>query len=359
MSKVYPGLYASPFHARTAESNIHNEWIGRGIFTLPRHFGDAAYEAIAPRFSAALVDLTSIGKLRIYGSGASRLLSASCKSDMNTLPSGQAREIYWTNDGGGVRGNGTVARFGEENFVLESFDTDIEWFSGVAERFGAKIRNEHAEKSVLLLAGPLATKILSKAELNAASTLGPQHHEIYDWNGISVTVSRRARLGGFEMSCIKEDAVVLFDRLMEAGRPHALSLIGQEALELLCLETGLLLAGLDYMPARNIGNRDPSADALGFADSETDDESAANVLIGVEWDGVEPASCAPLFSNGTEVGRTLRSAYSPALQRVIALANVRSDYAALGMSLSLGQPGQIDSQIRAARIVSLPFLRMK
>jgi glycine cleavage system aminomethyltransferase T len=343
MSNVYPGLYASPFHVRTAESNIYNEWIGRGIFTLPRHFGDAAREAIAPRFSVALADLTSFGKLRIYGAGAARLLSASCKSDMNTLASGQAREIYWTNDGGGVRGNGTVARFGEENFVLESFDTDTQWFSGVAERFDAKVRNEHAEKSGLLLAGPLATKILSEAELGAASTLGPQHHEIYDWNGISVTISRRARLGGFEMSCIREDAVVLFDRLTEAGRPHALSLIGQEALELLCLETGLLLSGLDYMPARNIGNRDPSA----------------NVLIGVEWDGAEPASCAPLFSNGLEVGRTLRSAYSPTLQRVIALATVRSDCATLGMSLSLGQSGQINSESTSARIVSLPFLPTK
>jgi aminomethyltransferase len=359
MSNVYPGLYASPFHVRTAERNIYNEWIGRGIFTLPRHFGDAAYEAIAPRFSAALADLTSFGKMRIYGSGAARLLSASCKSDMNTLPSGQAREIYWTNDGGGVRGNGTVARFGEENFVLESFDTDIEWFSGVAERFGAKVRNEHAKKSGLLLAGPLATKILSEAELDAASTLGPEHHEIYDWNGISVTVSRRARLGGFEMSCIKEDAVVLFDRLVDAGQSYALSLIGQEALELLCLETSLLLSGLDYMPARNLGNANPSAAALGFSDTETDGEFAANVLIGVEWDGAEPASCAPLFSNGTEVGRTLRSAYSPALQRVIATANVRANCAAHGTSLTLGQSGQINSQILTARVVGLPFLRMK
>jgi len=358
MSNFYPGLHASPFHVRTAEHNIYNEWIGRGIFTLPRHFGNAAHEAIVPRFSAALADLTSFGRLRIYGSGAARLLCAACKTDMSTLPSGQAREIYWTNDSGGVRGNGTVARFGEENFVLESFDTDTEWFGGAAERFGAKVRNEQAEKTGLLLAGPLAAEILSAAELKAAVTLGPQHHEIYDWNGISVTVLRRARLGGFEMSCTREDGVILFDRLMEAGRPHALSLIGQEALELLCLETGLLLAGLDYLPARDIENKDPSAIALGFADSEMGGGSGADVLIGLEWDGFEPAACAALYSDGMEVGRTLRSSYSPALQRVIALANVRPNYSALGTSLTLGQSGLTDPRAATARIVGLPFLGM-
>ena len=64
MSNSYPGLYASPFHVRMAERNIYNAWIGRGIFTLPRHFGNAAHEAISLRFSAALADLSSFGRLQ-------------------------------------------------------------------------------------------------------------------------------------------------------------------------------------------------------------------------------------------------------------------------------------------------------
>jgi aminomethyltransferase len=352
MNEFYPGLSASPIHVRTAERNIYNVWVARGMFTLPRHFGNVEREAVALHFTAVLADLSSFGRLRVFGPGAARLLSASCKCDLGALLPGEAREVYWTNDGGGVRGNGLVARFGEENFVLESFDTDAEWFGDVAPQFSAKVRSEHAEKSGLLLAGPLAATILQSTELKPALTLEEEHHEIYDWNGISLTVSRRSRLGGFELSCSRDDGVILFDRLMEIGRPHALSLIGQDALEILYLEAGVPLAGLDYTPARDIGSELPSAGSLGFAEGK----GQAATLVGVEWDGPDLASFAPLYHDARQVGRTLRSAYSPALQRVIALASVQADHAALGTLLTIRAAERTNSQDITARTVSLPFL---
>ena len=352
MSDFYPGLSPSPFHVRTAERNIYNAWLARGMFTLPRHFGNIEREAVALHFSAILADLSSFGRLRVYGPGAVRLLGASCKCDLSALLPGEAREVFWTNDSGGVRGNGIVARFGQENFVLESFDTDAAWFGDVAQQFDAKVRSEHAEKSGLLLAGPLAETILQPTELKAALALEAEHHQIYDWNGISLTVSRRSKLGGFELSCSRDNGVILFDRIMEIGRPHALSLIGQEALELLYLEAGVPLAGLDYMPARDIGSRHPSAASLGF----TSGKGQAAILVGVEWDGPDLASFAALYHDGRKVGQTLRSAYSPALRRVIALASVQADHAAFGTPLTILAPERTSSQFIAATIVSLPFL---
>jgi len=352
MSDFYPGLSPSPFHVRTAERNIYNAWIARGMFTLPRHFGNIEREAVTLHFSAILADLSSFGRLRVYGPGAARLLDASCKCDLSALLSGEAREVFWTNDGGGVRGNGIVARFGQENFVLESFDTDAAWFGDVAQQFNAKVRSEHAEKSGLLLAGPLAKTILQSTELKAALALEAEHHQIYDWNGISLTVSRRSKLGGFELSCSRDNGVILFDRITEIGRPHALSLIGQEALEILYLEAGVPLAGLDYMPARDIGSRHPSAASLGF----TSGKGHAAILVGVEWDGPDLASFAALYHGARKVGQTLRSAYSPALRRVIALASVQADHAALGTPLTIRAPERTNSQAIAATTVSLPFL---
>lgn len=352
MSGLYPGLSASPLHVRTAERNIYNAWVARGMFTLPAHFGNFEREAVAPHFSAVLADLSSFGRLRVHGPGAARLLGASCKCDFTTLRFGEAREVFWTNDGGGVRGNGIVARFGEANFVLESFDTDAAWFGDVANRFDATVRSEDAEKSRLLLAGPRAAVVLQAAELRPALSLNAENHQIYDWNGISVTVARRSKPGGFELSCSLDDGVILFDRLMEIGRPHALSLIGQEALELLYLEAGVLLSGLDYAPARDIGSRHPSAASLGFAPAK----GQAATLVGLEWEGTEPASSKSLYRYSQQVGETLRSAYSPALQRVIALASVQADHAVPGTSLSIGSPEQNQAQVNAAKIVKLPFL---
>ena len=352
MSDIYPGLSATPFHVRTAERNIYNAWVARGSFTLPGHFGNIEREAIAPHFSAILADHSAFGRLRVHGPGAARLLGASCKCDFTTLRPGEAREVFWTNDGGGVRGNGIVARFGETNFVLESFDTDAAWFGDVAHRFDATVRIEDTEKSRLLLAGPRAATILRSTELRTALSLEAVNHQIYDWNGISVTVSRRSKPGGFELSCSREDGVILFDRLTEMGRPHALSLIGQEALEILYLEAGVLLSGLDYMPARDIGSRNPSATSLGFAAGK----GQSATLVGLEWDGPDLASFNALYHNDQHVGETLRSAYSPALQRVIALASVQADHATRGTSLSIGSGERAQTQAISATIVTLPFL---
>jgi aminomethyltransferase len=352
MSDFYPGLSASPIHVRTAERNIYNAWVARGRFSLPRHFGNSEREAVAPHFSAVLADLSSFRRLRVHGPGAERLLGASCKCDLTTLKPGESSEVFWVNDGGGVRGNGIVARFGEENFVLQSTDTDSAWFGDVAHRFDAKVRSEDLEKTSLFLAGPRAAAILQSAQLGAALSLGADNHQIYDYNGISVTISRRSKLGGFELSCSADNGVILFDRLMEAGRPHQISLIGQEALEILCLEAGILLAGLDYTPARDIGSRFPSASSLGFAPAKGD----AAALVGLEWDGLKEASFSALYRDGRKVGETLRSVYSPALQRVIALASVQADYAKRGTSLSVRAPVQDPNQVVSATIVELPFL---
>jgi aminomethyltransferase len=352
MTKLYPGLYATPFHPRTAAHNIYNAWTERGMFTVPQNFGNAAREALAARFSAVLADISPWGRLRVHGEGAARLLSSATKAEIETLAAGASRDVFWTADGGGVRGVGIVSRFGEENFLLGAADTDKDWFAGVAPRFGAKLRDERAEKGVLLLAGPYAGAILDAAGLPLAAHLTPHTHAIYDWNGISVTVARRPALRGFELSVARDDGLVLFDRLFAAGRVFALTLIGQEALELLFLEAGVPLAGLDFTPAREPMDRAPDPASLGLVAASND----GKVLAGVEWDGTNAAPFAPLYRGALEVGRSLRSDYSPALGRTIALANLAPNHAAPGTELTLFPANAARGEGSTARVVALPFL---
>ncbi len=354
MSAFYAGVYATPFHPRTAERNVQNVWVERGGFTLPRHFGNFEREAIAARYSVALADFSGFGRLRVHGAGASRLLSSACKTDLGFLAAGAARDVHWKSDGGGIRGFGTVARYGEEIFVLESADIDFAWFDRVAPRFRAVVRDERGEKGVLLLVGSLASALLDSAGLGEAAKLAPQNHGLYEWRGVPLIVSRRASHGGFELSCAADDSLYVFDRIMAAGARYGLTLIGQDALEQLYIEAGVPLPGLDFVPARDARATTPSGASLGLQDAGADQP----LLMGVEWNGAPAAPSASLYRDGRKVGRILRSAYSPTLRRVVALVQLEAASSVPGNELLIPCVEQADGTPVRARVSPLPFLRI-
>ena len=353
MSRLSVAALHTPFHVRMAARNLANAWVRRGAFTVPAHFGEPAQEALAARVSAVLADSTPYARLRVHGAGAARLLSAACGVDLAALATGEGRPVHWMNEAGGVRGLGVAGRFGETNFVLGAFDADRGWFETFAPRFGARVRDETLEKGLLLLLGPYAPAILTAAGLSGAAELPLWRHAIYDWRGITVEVSRWSRLGGFRIASSAEDGVAVFDRLAAAGEKFALMLAGQDALELLYLEAGFPLAGFDFQPARADGAPEPAAISFGVEPAKDN----APVLAGLEWESGPPAPFAPLFVGGQEVGRTLRSAYSPALRRNIALANLRPAHAAPGSEVEIPVAGARDGRAARARVAQLPFLK--
>ena len=74
---------------------------------------------------------------------------------------------------------------------------------------------------------------------------------------------------------------------------------------------------------------------------------------------MKPAPFTPLMLNDKVVGHTLRSVYSPALKRAIALATVDDAVAAAATLLSLTLPPDMakpELRKAAARVTGLPFL---
>jgi glycine cleavage system T protein (aminomethyltransferase) len=340
-------LMSTPFHARTAARNPANAWVPRGGFTVPAHYGDPQGEALAAYFSAVLADLTPIADLRIHGAGAGALIAAACRSDVSMLGAGQSRAVHWLADGGGVRGLGTVSCFGPENFLLRSAEADGAWFATAAPRFGATVREATFERGLLWLAGPFAFAVLAAAGLEDAARLIPGEHRLVPWRGRTVNVLR-ALLRGYQIGCANTDAADLFDGVVEAGRLFGLRLAGVEALDVLSLEAGLVIAGRDFTPARAPFAREPLPTSLGLGHAD-----GAPVLAGIALDGDVPAPFAPVRVSGEEVGRTMRSLYSPALQAAIALASLTPSHATPGTTVQIVRCGDDI----AGRVVALPFLR--
>ncbi len=343
-------LRAAPFHARIAEANRFNLWENRGGYTLAS--GDPQ-EAVAARFGAVLGDISWHARVAISGPRAGEFVSRLLTRDASRPRPGEALKALWLNDAGGVRGLGTLVRLGPESFVLISVVEDLRWIAEAGALYGVAVRDVGEEEGVLTLLGPTAGKILAAAGLEA--DLGGFALRKYFWGGLDVTLSR---LGdGTELWCKPDDALIVWDRIVKAGRSFALCLAGQRALDVLDLESGVVQPGRDFTPARDGFAREPSVQSLGLSGLVERDHlfngragtvGSEKTLAGILLDSETPAPQTVLTRNGTAVGRTLGSLVSPALRRAIALAVLDADAAAPGTVLSAAGV--------TCRTTPLPFL---
>jgi aminomethyltransferase len=349
-------LLPTPFHARTAEYNLANAWLTRGPFTVPAHYGDPAQEALAMRTTVGLMDISAQQDLRVEGPGAAALLSAACGPSVRGLRIGHSETVFWCADGGGLRGFGVLSRMADEDFLLRSADADIGWFAGAAARFGAQVRDATQERALLLLTGPYAIAAMVAARLEILP-LEANRHAYFDWRGLAVRVFHHGRFGGYEISVAPEDATLAFDRLYRARPLSRLQLAGEEAFQLLQLESGWPLVHLDFTPARAPFARIPSPKALGFSSPERSEADAGEpVLAGLELESEQPLSYARIFAGETEIGRGLRALYSPSLKAAIALGVLTQAQATPGTILTLRGADIAGPCEVSARVVALPFL---
>jgi len=348
-------LRATPFHARAAEANGLNAWENRGGFTLASSYGDAHSEALAARFGAVLGDVSWRPRTAIAGARAEEFVSRLFTRNASRLSSGAALQALWLNDAGGVRGAGVVVRMGRDSFLLASPWEDLTWITQAAALYDVTVRDVTADDGVLALVGPASAQVLRAAGLDPK--LEPLSLRKSFWRGLDVTLSR---LGdGYELWCKPDDALIVWDRIVAAGRSFALCPAGQKALDIFDLEGGTPCAGRDYAPAREGFASEPSPQSLGLS-GLVDREHTFNgragyladrpemVLAGILLDSETPAPNGELTRASRPVGRSLGSLYSPALRRAIALAVLAADAAAPGTELMLDGG--------ACRTAALPFL---
>jgi aminomethyltransferase len=362
---------ATPFHVRAAAANRDNAWTTRNGVTLSSFYEDAGDEALAARTRVAIADISWRWRTMIEGPRAGEFLSRLLTRDPAELEPGNALKALWLGDSGGVRGAGVVARFGRESFLLASAAPDREWIAAAASSFALTSRDVSEAEGGVAIVGPFARATLAASGLEA--DLEPLAFRKLFWRGLDVTLSRWGEHGGYELWCKPDDGVVVWDRLMRAGLPFGIAPAGLAAQDLLDIEAGVARPGRDYAPAREAFANRPTALSLGLEKLIDDDHKFFNGrdawfkarptetrrLAGLEFDGDVPAPFTPLLRDGKAIGHTLTSAFSPALRRAIALAQVDMAAVQPGTVLSLVLPPSLDiPEFRsvAARVVSLPFL---
>ena len=329
----------------------------------------AVDEARAVRETAGLIDATAFAKHVVHGPGASAFLDwFTC----NKLPRvGRINLTYALTDAGTTRTEYTILREAEDRFVLISaggwhaYDRDylLKAVEDKEAEFGRiNVEDWTTRIGVFAIAGPRSREILSKliGDEDPATALSNKR---FPWLSarkielgmVPLTAIRVAYTGelGWELHHPIEMQNHLFDRLMEAGEPEGLKLVGARAQNWLRQEKSYRAFGTelgrDATPAE--------ADLPRFIDLDKDFHGKeAMVATGIRSkcvtllidgpDDADPWGREALYDGDTKVGRLTSGGYSVAFGKSIGMGYVKPELAVPGTKLKVRMLNQLwDAEI--------------
>jgi aminomethyltransferase len=382
------------FHERTlalCESLNFKEWSGYYTVSVYEMTHEHEYNAI--RNSAALIDITPLFKYHLSGRDATKLVNRIIARDINKVAVDQVIYCCWCDPQGKVIDDGTITRLAENEYRWTAADPSLRWFSQNAVGLDAQIEDISEKVAALALQGPTSGKLLHAVA--EANTAGLKYFRVAHGKiaGVSVDISRTGYTGdlGYEIWVPWKNAIKVFDELMVKGRPFDIHPAGMIALDIARIEAGLILIEVDYISSKRalIEQQKYTPGEIGLGKlvdlkkesfvgrdalaGEAKAGGPGRSLVGLEinWSEVEalyekiglapqvPATASrvavPVYRGGRQVGKATSTTWSPTLKRMIALASVGRENAALGSTVSMELTVEAQRKAVSAKIVPLPF----
>lgn len=344
-------VYPSPFHSRQAQANKQNMWSRWADYLSVPTYYDTSLEYFSARNSCGVFDLTPMVKHRVSGPDALAYLNRLVTRDVSKLKAGRVGYAVWCNDEGQVIDDGTIFHLSPGVYRVCSQEHQIDWFMTSALGFDVEIVDETHDVAGLAVQGPTSCAILKKMGLQGVENLTPFGMQSFAFEGTQLGVSRTGYTGdlGYELWIDPEHAEVLWDRLFEAGKFHGIRPLGSEALEMLRIEAGFILAGVDFLPAqhavRPTHTRSPLELGLAWlvdfkkpvftgrrALLAEQKRGSRYALVKLDIDGNKVAHDSYVYTRDKTFAGTITSAmWSPSAKASIALASLEAPH---------GKPGE-------------------
>ncbi|MBB5514231.1 dimethylglycine dehydrogenase [Rubricella aquisinus] len=343
-------------------------------FTRQNWWAQVGREARMLRDHAGIIDISNFAKYRVMGPGAEDWLNALFA---NRMPRAVGRSCLTPLIGkrGGVAGDFTVTRLGEEEFLIIG--------SGMAERFHQRFfraiplpRGTTFESLTEALcgfnvAGPKSREMLQRLTNTSLETeefrfMRSQRITLAGVEVIALRVSFTGDLG-WELHCAAADQVTLYTALLEAGSSVGAGPVGSRALMSLRLEKGYGSWGREYSPeywpqesglAGLIKMDKDFLNKSAYAAIAT--RAAREELVIFEVDAGDTAASQadatggePIFlTDGTPVGQVSSGAYGYGVDKSLALGYVKAGQVQPGDRVHIAILGRPH---RAIRLAAPPF----
>jgi aminomethyltransferase len=384
----------TPFHRRTfplCESLNYREW--SGYYTVSAYETHHEHEYNAIRNAAALIDISPLFKYRVTGRDATRLVDRIITRDMRKVSVGQVVYTPWCDEQGQVIDDGTVSRLEENVYRWTAADPSLRWLTQNGAGLDAQVEDISESVAALALQGPTSARLL-KTVVEDADIGSLKYFRVTTGTiaGVPVEISRTGYTGdlGYEIWVANEQAVRVWDVLIERGRPFDIKPAGMLALDVARIEAGLLLIDVDFNSSKKalVDEQRYSPFEMGLdrlvnldkdrfigrqALIKEAKQGAARRIVGLEvdWTEVErrfeavglPPTVSPIasrvavpvYSNGTQIGKATSTTWSPLLKKMIALATVKSDFVGLGTQIEIEITVEAVRHRVGAKVAKTPF----
>lgn len=367
-------MLPTPFYSRQLALCESMDWTRWSGYYAPQSYQlqhENEYHSI--RTAAGLIDISPLFKISITGPDSLALMNRIVVRDLSRLKENHVAYVAWCDPDGFVLGDGVVMRQDTETYFFMCHDPTFSWVEKHAAHLNVTITDETKSLAGLSLQGPHSAKILSHAGVQTLSGLkyfGATHTSI---NGTPTWISRSGFTGdlGYELWFPSDQALNIWDTLMESGSAFALRAAGLKAMDVCRIEAGLLQQGVDFHNASHVLARaqksTPYDLGLGWMvhlDRDPfvgqaklrNEQNSTHTMVGLEIDwsqtrdlyesrGLPPAlpveawpMSVPVYRDHArqhQVGYATSGTWSPILKKYIALATIETSYPSDSVQIEL------------------------
>ena len=386
-------LKVSPFFERTSKLNESQEWRRwSGYLSATSYELTHENEYFAIRTKAGLLDITPLKKYIVEGPESQQLLNQLVTRNIAICKVGQVMYTPWCDEDGKVIDDGTVQRLSEKTFRITSAEPNLEWIQSNAVGMDVIVKDDSFTTAALALQGPNSRAILNSVSSKTLDKLKFFWMMETTFGNIPVSISRTGYTGdlGYEIWMDPNDAIAVWDLLMDKGKFFGITATGLHALDIARIEAGLILLDVDYISSRHalIESRKSSPYELGLGWTVKMKKSGfigksslhkelkqgsdwSFVGIEIEWPefekhyrevGLAPGlphtawrTSTPLYYKNEQIGYATSGTWSPLLKRYIALAHLKSNYAHEGSELMFELKVEHFRKLTKATVVKTPF----
>ena len=313
-------------------------------------------------------------------------------SNIGICKIGQVMYTPWCDEDGKVIDDGTVQRLSENKFRITSAEPNLEWIESNSIGMNVVVKDDSFTTAALALQGPNSRLILNSISSKSLDSLKFFWMMETTLEDIPVSISRTGYTGdlGYEIWMNPDDALNIWDLLIDKGKPFGITPTGLHALDVARIEAGLILLDVDYISSRHalIESRKSSPYELGLGWAvkmkkgdfigkqsllkELNQKSGWSFVgIEIEWPEFEkhyrnvglapglPSTAwrmsTPLYNQNEQVGYATSGTWSPILKRYIDLAHIKSKYAEEGSELKFELKVEHFRKLTKATVVKTPF----
>lgn len=327
------------------------DWSGMGTaWTYDKNWEE---EYVALRTKAGVMDVSGLKKVHINGPHASHVIDRATTRDVEKISPGRSTYACMLNDAGKFVDDCVIYRLAPNSFmVVHGSGSGHEQLTRAAVGRDVSIRFDDNLHDISLQ-GPVSVDFLAEhvEGIRDLPYFAHMHTRLF---GHPVMISRTGYTGerGYEIFCRAQDAVSIWDRIVEDGKAMGIIPTRFTTLDLLRAESYLLFYPYDNSEMYPFDD-EPCGDTLwelgldftvskgktGFRGAEEHYRLKGKErfkIYGVKLEGTEPAEeGAPLYRGDEKVGVVTIGMYSSINQHNVGIARMPVDCAVDGTELTV------------------------